>query len=275
MFKDILLPAMAGNPSDAAVASACSLAGASDGRVSALVAVSVFVPDSADWSRSPLATYTTLHQAATAALAEQVRTIDVRLARQTVAHQVHGSHAFWLTPAEVLATHAHAVDVIVLDSQHTQDDRGRRLFAGALIGSGRPVLLVPATQPIRTRGNVLIAWKPSAEAAHALHDALPLLELAHRVEIVVVGHPDETDAEQDPGWPHLLAHLERHRIEATVARLPRSGTTGETIVREAIDSRADLIVAGGYGRTRALEQVFGGVTQHLLQHSPLPVLFSH
>jgi nucleotide-binding universal stress UspA family protein len=275
MFKDVLLPAMAGDLSDAAVASACTLAQAADGRVIALVAVSVFVPDSAEWVRYPLATYTTLHEAATAALDEQVRNVEARLARQTVAYDVRGLQAIWLTPQEVLATHAHAADLIVLDGRHTQGDRGRRLFAGALTGSGRPVLLVPAGQPVRMGGHVLVAWKASAEAAHALHDALPLLRQARRVEVVLVRHRDEAATSPDDACPGLLEHLARHGIAATLAQVPRITSTGETIARHAIDGQADLIVAGGYSRPRALEQVFGGVTRHLMEHSPVPVLFSH
>lgn len=275
MFKDILLPAMAGNPSDASIDSACALGQVTDGRVIALVAVSVFVPNAAEWIRSPLATYTTLHQAAAAALAEQMRNVEARLARQSVPHEVHGSHGFWLTPEEVLATYAHAVDVIVLDSLQTHDDRGRHLFAGALTASGRPVLLVPDGQPLRTTGRVLVAWKDSAESARALHDALPLLQVADRVEVVAVSHRDETAALQDDGCARVLAHLQRHGIEATLAQVQRIGTTGATIARHAIDSHADLIVAGGYSRPRAVQQVFGGVTRHLMEHAPVPVLFSH
>ena len=275
MFKDILLPAIAGDLSDAAVGSSCALAQPTDGRVIALVAVSVFVPGPTEWVRNPLATYTTLHQAATAALAERMRNVEAQLARHTTEYEVIGWPAFWLTPEEVLATNAHAVDVIVLDGGHAQDDRGRRLFAGALVGSGRPVLLVPARQPLRTGGNVLVAWKDSAEAARSLHDALPLLRLAHRVEVLVVSHADDKATTQDDGCARLLAHLKRQGIEATLAQVARTITTGATIAGHAVDSQADLIVAGGYSRPRALEQVFGGVTRYLMEHSPVPVLFSH
>lgn len=276
MFKDILLPAMAGELSDTAIDSACALAQADAGRVIALVAVSVFVPESSEWVQHPLATYTSLHQAAIAALDEQVRNVEAQLARKTVPHEVRGSHAFWLTPAEVLAAHAHAVDVIVLDARHTQDDRGRRVFAGALIGSGRPVLLVPAGHSVRAPRQVLVAWKDSAEAARALHDALPLLRAADRVEVLVVGRADDPATIQDDGCGRLIAHLQQHGVEATLVQAPRTaGSTGATIARHALDTHADMIVAGGYSRPRSLEQVFGGVTRHLMEHSPLPVLFSH
>jgi nucleotide-binding universal stress UspA family protein len=37
----------------------------------------------------------------------------------------------------------------------------------------------------------------------------------------------------------------------------------------------DLIVCGAYGHSRMREWALGGVTQGLLDRSPLPVLFSH
>jgi len=37
---------------------------------------------------------------------------------------------------------------------------------------------------------------------------------------------------------------------------------------------AGLIVAGAYGRTRAREWLFGGVTKDLLRSASTPVLFS-
>jgi nucleotide-binding universal stress UspA family protein len=36
-----------------------------------------------------------------------------------------------------------------------------------------------------------------------------------------------------------------------------------------------LIVAGGYGHSRARELIFGGVTRTLLHEMTVPVLFSH
>jgi nucleotide-binding universal stress UspA family protein len=47
------------------------------------------------------------------------------------------------------------------------------------------------------------------------------------------------------------------------------------ILRFAKDEKADLIVAGGYGRSRLGEWMFGGVTRDLVADSPLCCLFSH
>jgi len=38
---------------------------------------------------------------------------------------------------------------------------------------------------------------------------------------------------------------------------------------------ADLIVSGAYGHSRVREWLFGGVTQDLLNSTPIPCLLSH
>ncbi|WP_159015249.1 universal stress protein [Cognatiluteimonas profundi] len=275
MFKDILLPMLEGDIPESALHHARVLAEGCGGRVTALVAVSAYLPASADWVRRPLATYETLHQAATSALAEQVRNVEARLARETVQHEVRGSQAFWSTPAEILAAQAHIADLIVLEARRPLDEPGRHLFAGALIGSGRPVLLVPASDTPHALGRVLVAWKPSREAARALHDAMPLLQAAARVDVLIVDRKGSAPADGDSD-AMLIEHLRRRAIEATLVHQPCTGaSTGETIAAYAAQMHADLIVSGGYGRSRALEQVFGGVTRFLLEHATIPVLFSH
>ena len=37
----------------------------------------------------------------------------------------------------------------------------------------------------------------------------------------------------------------------------------------------DLIVKGAYTQSRLRQMIFGGMTRHLILHSPLPVLFSY
>jgi nucleotide-binding universal stress UspA family protein len=275
MYKDILLPVLEGDFPEAAMHQARALAESCGGRITALVAVSAYLPASADWVRRPLATYETLHQAATAALAEQVRNVEARLARETVLNAVHGSQAFWSTPAEILAAQAHSADLVVLEARRPLDEPGRQLFAGALIGSGRPVLLVPAIDEPHALGRVLVAWKASRAAARALHDAMPLLQAATRVDVLIVDRVGSLPAE-DGSDAMLIAHLRRHAVAATLVHLPRtSASAAGAIAEHAARMHADLIVSGGYGRARALEQVFGGVTRFLLEHATIPVLFSH
>lgn len=47
------------------------------------------------------------------------------------------------------------------------------------------------------------------------------------------------------------------------------------LLAEAEKIAADLIVAGAYGHSRFREWILGGVTQELLDASPVPLLLAH
>jgi nucleotide-binding universal stress UspA family protein len=50
---------------------------------------------------------------------------------------------------------------------------------------------------------------------------------------------------------------------------------GEVILAEAQAMDADLVVKGAYTRSRLRQVIFGGATEHVLQHSPIPVFTAH
>ncbi len=61
------------------------------------------------------------------------------------------------------------------------------LIEGALFGSGRPVVVVPYIQKEGLRlDRVLVCWDGSRPATRAIADAMPLLERAQAVEVLVV-----------------------------------------------------------------------------------------
>jgi nucleotide-binding universal stress UspA family protein len=153
------------------------------------------------------------------------------------------------------------------------------LAEAAFMDSGRPALVVPyadsqaATMPPR---RAMVAWDGSREAARAVHDALPLLRLAEEAIILIVDARDlGTRVGQQPG-ADVAAHLAHHEVRARVKPV-QSGRTGigELILAQAGEEGADLLVMGGYGHSRLREMLVGGVTRHLLEHTTVPVLFSH
>ena len=147
------------------------------------------------------------------------------------------------------------------------------LIEVVLFGSGRPVLIVPAHQGGSQLRTVLIAWDEGRPAARAVADALPLLALAERVEVVTVGDL-RGDRTRDSG--HLVRHLARHGIEAHMTNLARKqGSAASMLLSHAADLKADLIVMGGYGHSRLREIVLGGTTRRILQTMTVPVLMAH
>ncbi|MGH6897225.1 MAG: universal stress protein [Geminicoccaceae bacterium] len=141
-----------------------------------------------------------------------------------------------------------------------------------LFGAGRPLLIVPPGGAPNANRTVALAWNDSTEAARALAGALPFLEAADAVHVLCAKTwRTAADADLD-----LIRYLEWRGIACTRhAVSPEGESVGAALLAAAAETGADLLVMGGYGRTRLSELVLGGVTRHVLAHSPLPLLMSH
>lgn len=143
----------------------------------------------------------------------------------------------------------------------------------AIIESGRPALVIPRAPAQGSVGRrALVAWNGSAQAARALTAALPLLEQGGEVHVVTwSGHPAVA--------PHsglgIGEFLQRHGIVATLHRREPSSHVGAELIAMAQTLRADLVVMGCYGRSRARERVLGGATRSVLGTMPVPMLMVH
>jgi len=151
-------------------------------------------------------------------------------------------------------------------------------FPGDLVlSAGRPVLFVPYAGRFAKLGTrILVAWNTSREAARAVHDALPLLERAQRVDVVAFD-PQRGGADhgERPG-ADIALYLARHGVKASAAQQRGAGIdVGAQILSRAADMEADLIVMGAYGHSRLRERVLGGATRTLLDSMTVPVLMSH
>jgi nucleotide-binding universal stress UspA family protein len=175
---------------------------------------------------------------------------------------------------EILPRRARVSDLTVLPRPH--DDAPPELGAvleATLFGAGRPLLIVPpggAREPGRT---IAIAWNGGAEAARAVGWAVPFLESAKAAHCLTA-QTRRTRADVAADLSDYLAWrgvaCERHAIA------PREDEpVGAALLRVASEIGADLLVMGGYGRTRLSELVLGGVTRHVLAQAELPILISH
>jgi nucleotide-binding universal stress UspA family protein len=180
-------------------------------------------------------------------------------------------------PDEALAEAAKAADIVVTGRLPDRvSDPTRHEDPGTLaVISGRPVLVAPPGHDYLKADRILVCWKERREANRAVTDALPLLMRAEEVLVVEVAMADDL----------VAAH---QRVEDVAGFLRQHGVraTGESILRDArrtaqiLQDRAnwfgaDLIVAGGYGRSRLGEWAFGGVTKALLDQKDRFVLLSH
>jgi nucleotide-binding universal stress UspA family protein len=151
------------------------------------------------------------------------------------------------------------------------------VLEGALFSSGRPVLLLPANweQTVQSR-HVIVAWDGSKEAARALNDAGPFLDVAEKVTIAVVDPmPGDGGFGPNPG-ADIAAVLARRCNDVELDQIASSGARiAEVLLDRASAVGADLIVMGGYGHSQLREAIFGGVSREMIEKTTIPLLVSH
>lgn len=167
---------------------------------------------------------------------------------------------------------ARLCDLVVFPPiRETDDPDVEEAFVRTLTKVGRPVLLSAEHMPGQIGRKVAVGWDGSVACAHALSAALPFLAGAEVVEILSVqnGAPPAkgTDA---------ACYLQLHGIKSSMRIIPRGdASTAEALLDTAAHDGFDMLVAGGYGHSQIVESIFGGVTEHIVSHSMIPVLMMH
>ncbi len=136
-----------------------------------------------------------------------------------------------------------------------------------------PVLVVP-TGSTTVGERIMIAWDRSPLAARAIHNARPYLRLAKEVKILAINlEPEEHDGIPGSG---ICEHLARHSINAEAVHVESHGMRlSDVLFSKAKEFNTDLIVMGAYGSRGLRERILGGVTSHVIEHSPVNLLLSH
>jgi nucleotide-binding universal stress UspA family protein len=178
--------------------------------------------------------------------------------------------------ADLFGRIARRFDIAVVgQAQPKQGASEDLLIEGALFESGRPVVIVPYIQKQGIKlDRVLVCWDASRPATRAIADAIPFLQRANKIDIVVVS--GERGKAGELAGTNMARHLARHGVNVELKRL----TAGEVDVQSAIldhaaDTGAEFMVMGGYGHSRLREFILGGVTRTILTSMTIPVLMSH
>jgi nucleotide-binding universal stress UspA family protein len=164
-------------------------------------------------------------------------------------------------------------DLVVLGRARGPNGLSPDFAEQLLLGCGRPLLVVPSKPRHTLTETVMVCWKESAESARAVTAALPFLETARRVVIAGV---QENDTRNDEGIEALAHQLRWHVAETRTVFIADDRRPAHAVLMETAHAcNADLLVMGGYGRSRARELIFGGVTQFVLDGADLPVFLFH
>jgi nucleotide-binding universal stress UspA family protein len=141
--------------------------------------------------------------------------------------------------------------------------------------SGKPALILPyaGMPPELIGGIVVIAWKATREAAHAVSAAMYLVQRAKRVHVLSWSDDEELI---DGNRLDLNGYLKLRGVEAIWHEQGgEPQALGEALLSRAFDLEADLLVMGCYGHSRAREWVLGGTSRTVLRSMTLPVLMAH
>jgi nucleotide-binding universal stress UspA family protein len=179
--------------------------------------------------------------------------------------------------AEVIALHARYADLVVLGQPEPEGQRevDAQVPENVVLAAGRPALVVPYIGAGESFGaRVMVAWDGGREAARAVNDALPLLERADSVVVLVI-NPRRGEHGEQPG-ADIALHLARHGISVEAQHLEAEDlSVGDALLSRLADQDIDLLVMGAYGHSRLRELVLGGVTRQIFQQMTVPVFMSH
>lgn len=187
-------------------------------------------------------------------------------------------HASWQRkvgrPIDEIVHMGRRHDVVVMSRPSDPSTSHAAMFGEIIVRCGRPLLIASPSLHAHTGRNIAIAWKNTQECAHALTAAMPLVTRAERITVISIPESDGDGIEEEG---QALAQRLRWLPADVDARVCGGGfeRISETILDEARSARADLIILGGYGHTRAREMLLGGVTRDLLKSSPVPLLVTH
>lgn len=146
------------------------------------------------------------------------------------------------------------------------------VLEATLFDTGRPALLVPNKYDKPVGKNVTIAWDGSTEAAKSIHNAMPLIRRADRVEVLYVRDGRRRDINPED----IAKYLALHGVEA-VARIHDcpDGRTAECLVEAAKSNGDALIVMGAYGDNPLSSGSYGNTTRALVSNAETPILIAH
>lgn len=271
-MKSILLHIDHDRAMQARLQVALDIARATNGHITCLQAVSyeVFAPGD-------------IYGSAIAAAMPVIKENAEKLRAETEAQLEHEEvpwdwrFVYGIAPHRLLEASPLADLIIVGPAAPGDGGNGPSALVGDLVLKSRsPVLVVPGdTTNFDCSAPMLVAWNGSAEAAHALRSALPLLACSCKVTLVSIAE-DSEKARFDVASTEGAKYLSRHGIECEIVEIPRGvASIADTLFSAAQLRECGLLVMGAYGHSRLAELLLGGVTRQMLSEPGMPVLLAH
>ena len=178
--------------------------------------------------------------------------------------------------AQSALSSAHCADIVVVRQHEEEKEEDAVDLEALILESGRPVLFVPYVgRRSLAVDKAIVAWNGTREAARAVFDALPLLQAASAVEVLTVDPDDNPEQSKAMAGAEIAAALTRHGVLVSVKTEVTNGLPAAAVIQNRLaDTGSDLLVMGGYSKSRLREYLFGGVTRTMLKSMPNMTLMS-
>jgi len=182
--------------------------------------------------------------------------------------------AYWRemvgSPDRILGIVGPVSDLVIVSRPKKKASGPARAFQlAALLNTGKPVLVLPQ-KSVDPGKRICIAWNGSLEAARAVAAAMPLLQLANSVHIVV----GESSGRPGPGKSFLQDYLTLWGVRST-ATIIRGRDTNRELLEQYVKTNSDLLVMGAYSRHHLRQRILGGVTHAMLQEPKVTLFALH
>lgn len=174
---------------------------------------------------------------------------------------------------ELLCLAGRVHDALFVDGGGSLDGRGGDLVEECAISAGTPTIIVPPTGAKAFGQCIVVAWNHSRQSAAAVHAALPLIERAENVIVLLGQQRDALPSVTRRPRADIGDYLRRHNPNVRVS--PFEERDSSSLQTAALAAGGDLLVMGAYGRSAWREFLFGGATRAVVNDLRLPVLMAH
>lgn len=173
--------------------------------------------------------------------------------------------------ADIVALRGRLADLICVAQPDREANLGYNTLYAALVQTGRPCLMCPpGNAPEDPLAHLAIAWNGSTEATRAVALGTDLIHAAGTVTILSGGKAPAGLSAED-----LARYLAVRGVSAEIRSFRVSGDIGAAILHECADLGASALLMGAYSQSRGREQLFGGVSQHIVEHAAVSVFMVH
>lgn len=182
--------------------------------------------------------------------------------------------------SEIVNYYAHFKDLTIV-GQTSHNKKGGEgpsdLPERVVLGSGRPVLVVPFAGSFKSVGNrVIVAWKPGRSSARAVNDAMPFLRTAKEVCLLEIRVSDDKNSSYIMPQDDIAHYLRRHGLNVKEEHLVTGDIpVANILMNYAWENGCDLVVMGAYSNSSRGTVNLGAVADQILDHMTLPVMMSY